>query len=55
MVRMKLLIVLFVSFFTAGNFAQNITALATTDTTDYYIGDIVTYKLQIEYNKDIKN
>ncbi len=54
MVRMKLLIILFVSFFTAGSVAQNITALATTDTTDYYIGDIVTYKLQIEYNKDIK-
>ena len=54
MVRLKILLILFVSFFTISSFAQNITALATTDTTDYYIGDIVTYKLQIEYNKNIK-
>ncbi len=55
MVRLKILIILCVSFFTAGIFAQNITALATTDTTDYYIGDVITYKLQVEYNKEYKN
>ncbi len=54
MVRMKLFIILFISFFTAGSLAQNITALATTDTTDYYVGDVITYKLQVEYNKNIK-
>ncbi len=54
MVRIKILIILFVSLITFSSFAQNISALATTDTTDYYVGDVVTYKLQIEYNKNIK-
>ncbi len=34
--------------------AQKISVSASTDTTDYYIGDYITYSLKAEYDKDVK-
>ncbi len=54
MVKSKIFLIMFFSFCSVQSFAQSITARATTDTSDYLIGDAIKYKLQIEYDKSIK-
>ena len=49
----KFFLVLILQFFLTPIFAQEITVRATTDTTDYMIGDQIKYSLQIEMSKDV--
>ena len=49
----KFFLVLILQFFLTPVFAQEITVSASTDTTDYMIGDRIQYSLVIEMNKDV--
>ena len=52
MVKKISFIILFFSFFLSGiAFAQNISVSASTDTTDYLVGDYVHYNIQVAYKK----
>ncbi|MEO8398294.1 MAG: hypothetical protein ABI550_00620 [Ignavibacteriaceae bacterium] len=50
---MKLLLIIFISFVFKIS-AQQISAVAFTDTSDYLIGDYINYNLKVEYDKNIK-
>ena len=49
----KFFLVLILQFFLTPLYAQEITVSASTDTTDYMIGDHIKYSLQIEMSKDV--
>jgi hypothetical protein len=52
MVKNTIAIIIF--FGSLSLWAQKISVSASTDTTDYYIGDFITYTLKAEYDKDVK-
>ncbi len=54
MIKVFRLIVITILFFTVNIFAQNITVTAGTDTTDYLVGDYITFTIRAEYDEGIK-
>jgi len=54
MVRNIRLIFLIVILFSAFNYAQNITASAATDTSDYLVGDYIYYSIRVEYVEGVR-
>ena len=54
MVKKIFNIVLVLFFFSLNSFAQNITAKASTDKSNYQVGDYINYTIQVDYAKGMK-
>ncbi len=54
MVKKIFYIVLIIFFFSINYFAQNISVKASTDKTDYQVGDYINYTIQVDYSKGMK-
>ena len=54
MVKGKIFISIFFIIFSAQLFAQNVNVTATTDTSDYLVGDYIYYSIRVEYTDGIR-